>query len=64
MVLQVAIIGRDRMENGCLNAYFAIKCFNNRDKVMVGKPMGFTVKASRAIIAAAKPDNKIAAIAT
>lgn len=41
----------------------AIKCLNNGVNVMVEKPMGVTVKASHAIINAAKANNKIAATA-
>lgn len=41
----------------------AIKCLNSGVNVMVEKPMGVTVKASHAIIAAAKANNKIAATA-
>ncbi|MCG9130585.1 Gfo/Idh/MocA family oxidoreductase [Candidatus Poribacteria bacterium] len=41
----------------------AIKCLNNGVNVMIEKPMGVTVKASHAIINAAKENNKIAATA-
>ena len=41
----------------------AIKCLNSGVNVMVEKPMGVTVKASHAIIASAKANNKIAATA-
>jgi predicted dehydrogenase len=41
----------------------AIKCLNSGVNVMLEKPMGVTVKASHAIIAAAKANNKIAATA-
>ena len=41
----------------------AIKCLNNGVNVMVEKPMGVTVKASHAIINAAKANHKIAATA-
>ena len=41
----------------------AIKCLNAGVNVMVEKPMGVTVKASHAIIAAAEANNKIAATA-
>ncbi len=41
----------------------AIKCLNAGVNVMVEKPMGVTVKATHAIIAAAKANGKIAATA-
>ena len=41
----------------------AIKCLNAGVNVMVEKPMGITVKATHAIIAAAKENGKIAATA-
>ena len=41
----------------------AIKCLNNGVNVMIEKPVGVTVKASHAIINAAKANNKIAATA-
>lgn len=41
----------------------AIKCLNAGVNVMVEKPMGVTVKASHAIIAAAEANNRIAATA-
>ena len=41
----------------------AIKCLNAGVNVMVEKPMGITVKATHAIMAAAKENGKIAATA-
>ena len=41
----------------------AIKCLNNGVNVIVEKPMGVTVKATHAIMNAAKANNKIAATA-
>ena len=63
MLAQADLDGADICTSHAHHHINAIKCLNNGVNVMIEKPMGVTVKASHAIIKAAKANNKIAATA-
>ena len=63
MLATVGLDGADICTSHAHHHINAIKCLNNGVNVMIEKPMGVTVKASHAIINAAKANNKIAATA-
>ena len=63
MLAQADLDGADICTSHAHHHINAIKCLNNGVNVMIEKPMGVTVKASHAIINAAKANNKIAATA-
>ncbi len=63
MLAQADLDGADICTSHAHHHINAIKCLNNGVNVMIEKPVGVTVKASRAIINAAKANNKIAATA-
>ncbi len=63
MLAQADLDGTDICTSHAHHHINAIKCLNNGVNVMIEKPMGVTVKASHAIINAAKANNKIAATA-
>ncbi len=63
MLAQADLDGADICTSHAHHHINAIKCLNNGTNVMIEKPVGVTVKASHAIINAAKANNKIAATA-
>ncbi len=63
MLAKVDLDGADICTSHAHHHINAIKCLNSGVNVMVEKPMGVTVRASHAIIAAAESNNKIAATA-
>lgn len=63
MLSTVGLDGADICTSHAHHHINAIKCLNTGVNVMVEKPMGVTVKATHAIIAAAKANGKIAATA-
>lgn len=63
MLAQADLDGADICTSHAHHHINAIKCLNNGVNVMIEKPVGVTVKASHAIISAAKANNKIAATA-
>ncbi len=63
MLAQADLDGADICTSHAHHHINAIKCLNSGVNVMIEKPMGVTVKASHAIINAAKANNKIAATA-
>ncbi len=63
MLSTVSLDGADICTSHAHHHINAIKCLNAGVNVMVEKPVGITVKATRAIIAAAKANNRIAATA-
>ena len=63
MLSTVDLDGADICTSHAHHHINAIKCLNAGVNVMVEKPMGVTVKATHAIIAAAKANSKIAATA-
>ena len=63
MLAQADVDGADICTSHAHHHINALKCLNNGVNVMIEKPMGVTVKASHAIINAAKANNKIAATA-
>ncbi len=63
MLAQADLDGADICTSHAHHHINAIKCLNNGVNVMIEKPVGVTVKASHAIINAAKANNKIAATA-
>jgi predicted dehydrogenase len=63
MLSTVDLDGADICTSHAHHHINAIKCLNAGVNVMVEKPMGVTVKATHAIIAAAKANGKIAATA-
>ena len=63
MLAQADLDGADICTSHAHHHINAIKCLNNGVNVMIEKPMGVTVKASHAIINAAKANHKIAATA-
>ncbi len=63
MLAQADLDGADICTSHAHHHINAIKCLNNGVNVMIEKPVGVTVKASHAIINAAKANNKTAATA-
>ena len=63
MLATVDLDGADICTSHAHHHINALKCLNNGVNVIVEKPMGVTVKATHAIINAAKANNKIAATA-
>lgn len=63
MLAQADLDGADICTSHAHHHINAIKCLNNGVNVIIEKPIGVTVKASHAIINAAKANNKIAATA-
>ena len=63
MLAKVDLDGADICTSHAHHHINALKCLNNGVNVIVEKPMGVTVKATHAIMNAAKANNKIAATA-